>query len=109
MTLQNKKRKLREECCIKSFESSKSTNSGNKILVQCLTECKKMCKLKVISINAGFKAKKRLGDLGILPGTIIVKKKDAPFRGPVEIIVKGSSLVLGRGLAKKILVRCISS
>ena len=36
----------------------------------------------------------------------IVKKKSAPLKGPLEIIVKGSSLVIGRGLATKIYVKC---
>jgi len=36
----------------------------------------------------------------------IVKKKSAPLKGPLEIIVKGSSLVIGRGLAEKIVVKC---
>jgi Fe2+ transport system protein FeoA len=30
--------------------------------------------------------------------------KNAPFRGPIEIKVKGSSLVIGRGLASRIVV-----
>jgi Fe2+ transport system protein FeoA len=44
--------------------------------------------------------------LGIVPGAQLLKKKSAPLRGPLEIIVKGSSLVIGRGLASKIIVRC---
>jgi Fe2+ transport system protein FeoA len=28
------------------------------------------------------------------------------LRGPIEIIVKGTSLVIGRGLASKIMVKC---
>lgn len=57
-------------------------------------------------MNVGQKAKRRLANLGIIPGVEIIKKKSAPLRGPVEIIVKGSSLVLGRGIAQKIIVNC---
>ena len=76
-------------------------------LIKCLTECVKGEELSVIRVNAGSKAKRRLANLGIVPGVKIIKKKTAPFRGPVEIIVKGSSLVIGRGLASKIIVKCI--
>jgi len=57
-------------------------------------------------VNAGYRAKMRLANLGIVPGVKIKKKKSAPLRGPIEIIVKGSSLVIGRGIASKIIVSC---
>ncbi len=57
-------------------------------------------------MNAGIKAKMRLANLGIVPGVKIKKKKSAPLKGPIEILVKGSSLVIGRGLAAKIIVKC---
>ena len=85
------------------------THPNARPLIKCLTECELGAKLIVLSVNAGVGAKKRLADLGIVPGTIIVKKKAAPFNGPVEIDVKGSSLVIGRGLASKITVECGSS
>ena len=56
-------------------------------------------------MNAGHHAKRRLACLGIIPGVKIIKKKTAPFHGPMEIIVKGTSLVIGRGLAAKISVK----
>ncbi|MBD3255622.1 MAG: hypothetical protein GF383_11055 [Candidatus Lokiarchaeota archaeon] len=78
-------------------------------LTQCLSECPIGAKITVIGVNAGFGAKRRLANLGIVPGTEIVKTKEAPFRGPVEISVKGSSLVLGRGIASKIIINCDNS
>ena len=76
------------------------------MLFKCLTECNRGEIVIVISVNAGHKAKMRLANLGIVPGVEVLKKKSAPLRGPLEIIVKGSSLVIGRGLAEKIIVRC---
>ncbi len=73
-------------------------------LIKCLTECELGSVLTVLSVNAGLGAKTRLANLGIVPGVKITKKKAAPFRGPVEIIVKGTSIVIGRGLASKIIV-----
>ena len=78
---------------------------NSNILKKCLTECEKVEEVIVLNVNAGLKAKRRLADLGILPGAKIKKKQDAPFRGPLEVIVKGSSLVIGRGLALKIIVQ----
>jgi len=58
----------------------------------------------IISLAAGSRATKRLVDLGLTPGTPIRISRKAPFFGPVEIEVRGSKLVLGRGVASKILV-----
>jgi Fe2+ transport system protein FeoA len=57
------------------------------------------------SVMGGWRAKKRLADLGLTPGTEIKALNKAPFWGPVEIEVKGSKLVLGRGIASKVLVK----
>lgn len=59
----------------------------------------------VVRINAGRRAVQRLSGLGIVPGTTIKKLSQAPFRGPVQIQVRGSRLALGRGLALKIIVQ----
>ena len=71
-----------------------------------MTECEKGEIITVLSVKAGINAKRRLANLGIFPGVKILKKKSAPLKGPLEIIVKGTSLVIGRGLAAKIMVRC---
>jgi len=47
---------------------------------------------------------KRLMDLGLTPGTQVTVMKSAPFHGPVEILVRGSRLALGRGVADRVLV-----
>ncbi|TFF88589.1 MAG: ferrous iron transport protein A [Promethearchaeota archaeon] len=75
-------------------------------LIRCLTECGRGEEVEVLSVNAGFNARRRLSNLGIYPGSIIRKRKDAPFRGPLQVIVKGTNIVLGRGLASKIFVKC---
>lgn len=47
---------------------------------------------------------KRLMDMGLTPGVKVTVVKSAPFHGPVEVLVRGSRLVLGRGVAERILV-----
>jgi DtxR family Mn-dependent transcriptional regulator len=47
---------------------------------------------------------KRLMDMGLTPGTKVTVVKSAPFHGPLEILVRGSRLALGRGMAERIFV-----
>jgi len=91
------------------INTSRGTDSKGKSLIQCLSTCEMGTELIVLKVDAGQAAKNRLADLGIVPGVKIIKKKSAPFKGPVEIVVRNSSLVLGRGLASKIIVECNST
>ena len=43
-------------------------------------------------------------DMGLTPGTPVTVVKSAPFKGPLEVLVRGSRLALGRGMAEKIFV-----
>ena len=47
---------------------------------------------------------KRLMDMGLTPGTSVTVVKSAPFHGPLEVLVRGSRLALGRGMAERIIV-----
>jgi Fe2+ transport system protein FeoA len=65
----------------------------------------------VVSINPGLEGcrrgwgfEKRLMDMGLTPGAEVVMVKSAPFHGPIEVIVRGSRLALGRGMAERIFV-----
>ena len=82
------------------------TDEGTPLIECLLTECNMNEEITIMSVNTGLKAKNRLANLGIVPGVKLIKKKTAPFKGPIEVFVKGSSLVLGRGLAAKIMVNC---
>lgn len=75
-------------------------------LLKCLTDFEIDTKLTFLIVNAGFFAKRRLSNLGILTGVKIIKKRATPLRGPIELIVKCSSLAIGRRLATKIVVKC---
>ena len=70
-----------------------------------LTNLKENQRAIVESITSGWKATKRLADLGLVSGTEIKVRAKTLFWGPIEIEVRGSRLVLGRGLASKILVK----
>jgi DtxR family Mn-dependent transcriptional regulator len=59
---------------------------------------------RVSFIRGGHKVLQRLCDMGLTPGTEITVVKSAPFHGPLEILVRGSRLALGRGMAEIIFV-----
>jgi len=69
-----------------------------------LLQVKEQEEVIIVSVAGGQMATKRLADLGLTPGTQI-KILRKTFFGPLEIEAKGSRLVIGRGLAAKILVR----
>jgi len=54
--------------------------------------------------SRGWGFQKRLMDMGLTPGTMVTVVKSAPFRGPVEVSVRGSRLAIGRGMAERIFV-----
>jgi ferrous iron transport protein A len=58
----------------------------------------------IVNINAGMGATRRLTSLGLTPGTKITKLSSAPFQGPVQLLVRDTRLVIGWGLATKIIV-----
>jgi DtxR family Mn-dependent transcriptional regulator len=59
---------------------------------------------RVSFIRGGHKVLQRLCDMGLTPGTEVTVVKSAPFHGPLEILVRGSRLALGRGMTEIIFV-----
>jgi ferrous iron transport protein A len=58
----------------------------------------------IVSVLGGKILTKRLADLGITSGTQVKVIRRTLFSGPVQVEVAGSRLVLGNGLASKIIV-----
>lgn len=58
----------------------------------------------VAFIRGGTTACQRLLDMGLTQGTEVTVVNAAPFRGPLEVAVRGSTLALGRGLARHVYV-----
>ncbi|UCD45425.1 MAG: metal-dependent transcriptional regulator [Candidatus Bathyarchaeota archaeon] len=59
---------------------------------------------RVDFVRAGTDASQRLLDMGLTSGTEVEVVNAAPFNGPIEVRVRGTSLALGRGLATKVFV-----
>jgi DtxR family Mn-dependent transcriptional regulator len=58
----------------------------------------------VAFIRGGKAACQRLLDMGLTCGTRILVVNAAPFHGPIEVSVRGTTLALGRGLAEHVFV-----
>jgi DtxR family Mn-dependent transcriptional regulator len=59
---------------------------------------------KVAFIRGGKLSSKRIMDMGLTPGTNIKVTNAAPFKGPIEVSVRDTSLALGRGLASHVFI-----
>ncbi len=70
-----------------------------------LLELKNGQKGVVVLLEGDEKVIRRLSELGIVPDTVIEVINSIPFGGPVEILVRGSKLVIGKDIAKGVLVR----
>ena len=71
---------------------------------QSLTELEDSHTAVIVSVMGGKMLTKRLADLGITSGTEVKIIRKTLFSGPVQVEVAGSRLVLGWGLATKIMV-----
>lgn len=72
-----------------------------------LIDCELMQEVRVVGFESGCRSRERLLQLGIMPGVILKIKRLAPFKGPLIVSIEGSDVVLGRGIAKKIIVEKI--
>ncbi len=72
-----------------------------------LAELNSGAKARIVSIRGKSGIKKRLQDMGILPGEEIVVQKVAPLGDPIEVIVRGYSLSLRKGEAEDIEVEVL--
>ena len=60
---------------------------------------------QVSFLRSGKRSGKRIQDMGLTPGTFIKMLNAAPFKGPVEVEVRGTSVALGRNLAGQVYVQ----
>jgi ferrous iron transport protein A len=65
------------------------------------------CELEVVEIDGGLGALRQLANLGILTGAILQVRRAAPLGGPVLVEIRGSTVAVGRGVARKVLVRMV--
>lgn len=69
-----------------------------------LNSLKKGGKGRIFAVKGNEKAVQRLSDLGLLPNTKISIIAEAPLKGPIKILVRGSHLAISREIANDIYV-----
>ncbi len=60
--------------------------------------------VRLVSVDAGHSLQGQLTAMGLVPGVEIEVLRNS-FKGPFIIAVKGSRIMLGRGMAQKIVVK----
>ncbi len=93
--------------CVECFEEDKQAGKRSKVRnknLVALTSLKEDQKGIISFIRGGKNAVQRLCDMGLTPGAEVKIIKSAPFKGPFEILIRGSKLAIGRGIAMKIFV-----
>ncbi|NMB87626.1 MAG: ferrous iron transport protein A [Chloroflexi bacterium] len=68
-----------------------------------LTMAKPCQDMKLVEVHGGDQVKRRLESLGLVPGAVI-SLINSNCGSPVILAVKSSRLVLGQGVAQKIMV-----
>ena len=58
----------------------------------------------VIGVRAGWGLQRRLADMGLTPG-VRIRVISSQMPGPILIDLRGSRLVLGHGVAQKVMVK----
>lgn len=61
--------------------------------------------VEVVKLAGGRGLVTRLAEMGITPGTRVKIIRRIGSKGPVEIYVRGSTLALGWGVARRIMVK----
>jgi ferrous iron transport protein A len=60
---------------------------------------------QVVQVQGGRGMALRLARLGVRPGAVVRLVSSGPLRGPLLVEVEGMRVALGRGVARRILVR----
>jgi Fe2+ transport system protein FeoA len=68
----------------------------------CLCEGEKAV---IANASGGYGVTRRLAEMGLTPGVEVTLLRKCPFRGPLQVEVRGVSLALGYGVASKVFVK----
>jgi len=92
------------EECVELHKKDLEESGRRQQIPVSISQLKKGERGKVSFIRGEHKVLQRLSDMGLTPGTEVTVVKSAPFHGPLEILVRGSRLALGRGMTEIIFV-----
>lgn len=94
---------------LKSFYSTLTELEGRVEELKPLSEVNPGERGIVVSMACGLGAARRLAEMGLTPGVEVFVVRRAPLRGPIEVEVRGTRIVLGYGLASKVAVKVVGS
>lgn len=70
-----------------------------------LTEAEKGKQVEVTGIGGAGELKRKILDMGIVPGTLLTLQRKAPLNDPVSVLLRGYELSLRRSEAEVVTVR----
>jgi ferrous iron transport protein A len=73
-----------------------------------LRELKEGDRATIIEVGGAGPFRRRLLEMGFLPGTVVLIKKYAPLNDPIEFVLKGYHVSLRREEAENVLVELIA-
>jgi len=86
-------------------QKDRKQDAQNNTHIVSLTSLPEGAKGVVAHAIGGYGLIRRLAEMGLTPGVEVKLNKKCPFRGPVEVEVRGVTLALGYGVASKIFVK----
>ena len=92
------------ECSAEDEKAGKRSRGTCRDLIP-LLDLEVLRKGEIAFVRGGRGIVRRLEDLGLTPGTVVTVERPAPWKGPVEVMVRGCRIVIGRAIAQRIFVR----
>ncbi|MCZ7586541.1 MAG: ferrous iron transport protein A [Deltaproteobacteria bacterium] len=72
-----------------------------------LRECREGDRVRIVAVGGAGAFKRRLMEMGFLPGTLVAVQKYAPLRDPIEFVVKNYHVSLRRAEAALVTVEAV--
>jgi ferrous iron transport protein A len=69
-----------------------------------LTEVQPGETIRIVNFEGGRRLEAKLRQMGLLPGDCLRVIRQAPFKGPLLVEVRGREIALGQGVTAKIVV-----
>jgi len=85
----------------RAMESRKNKNA------KLLCDLKAGQKGRILYIAGGMGARRRMVELGLLPGTVVKVLRISQYGCPIELLVRGAEIAIGRGMAEKVYVEVV--
>ncbi len=109
------RRRAHAEACALEHALSKE---GEKVFERAMKgakgkNAKSLCSLRagqkgrILYITGGMAARRRMIELGLPPGTVVKVLRISQYGCPIELLVRGTEIAIGRGIAEKIYVEVI--